>query len=247
MYGGEILDDVSTGNEDYAITTTALQGVFGTAISSAGRTFSIFDTVSGAAFMVWLNASPTVLHPCPSFSTSSICSEVNTGAGFAPYFNTPILGLGNESGVLYLRGAGTGTPPNCPTSPQYPNTLGCVDVPITTDSLVGRSTTDTLSNKSLTSPTINGLTNGTGIQRFNSTTTCTTAATAGATCTTASINLPVGYSDTNYTVSVTPLGPTNVPVFQTVTKSNTSFTITIVAITAGAASFSSYDVTVTHN
>lgn len=92
-----------------------------------------------------------------------------------------------------------------------------------------------------------GIKNAQGLQSFNTTATCTTAAKAGAVCTTSSINLPVGYTDTNYRVDVTGLSPTNVPVVQTVTKSNGSFTITIVAITAAAATYASYDCTVTHN
>jgi len=95
------------------------------------------------------------------------------------------------------------------------------------------------------SPT--GVANRIGLQSFNSTTTCTTAATAGAACTTAAITLPVGYADTNYRVAVTGLSPTNVPVVQTVTKSNTTFTVTIVAVTAAAATYASYDFIVTHN
>ena len=97
----------------------------------------------------------------------------------------------------------------------------------------------------------NGTLLGTGngdvhFQAFTSSTTCTTAGSVGATCTTASISLPTAEADTNYRVAVTGIGPTNVPVIQTVTKSNGSLTITIAALTAAAASFSSYDITVTH-
>jgi hypothetical protein len=92
-----------------------------------------------------------------------------------------------------------------------------------------------------------GITNNTGIQALNTTTSCTTAASAGAICTTAPIKLPVAYSDTNYRLACTGLSPTNVPGLQTVTKSNTSFTITIVAITAAAATYGSYDCTAVHN
>ncbi len=92
-----------------------------------------------------------------------------------------------------------------------------------------------------------GITNNTGIQAFNTPTSCTTAATAGATCTTPAITLPVGYPDTNYRLACTGLSPTNVPAIQTVTKSNTTFTITIVAITPAAATYGSYDCTALHN
>jgi hypothetical protein len=100
---------------------------------------------------------------------------------------------------------------------------------------------------SLLTPTLTGVTNGTGLQMLNSSTTCTTGASVGATCTTAAITLPVAYSDTNYRMSCTGLGSTNVPIVQTYTKSNTTFTITIAALTAAAASFSSYDCIAAHN
>jgi hypothetical protein len=92
-----------------------------------------------------------------------------------------------------------------------------------------------------------GITNNTGIQAFNTTMSCTTGPLVGASCTTPAITLPVGYSDTNYRLACTGLSPTNVPGLQTVTKSNTTFTITIVAITAAAATYGSYDCTAVHN
>lgn len=100
---------------------------------------------------------------------------------------------------------------------------------------------------SLITPTLTGVTNGTGLQLFSTSTTCTTGAAIGDTCTSASITLPVAYADTNYRLSCTGLGPTNVPIVETYTKSNTTFTITIAALTAAAATFSSYDCSAHHN
>lgn len=94
---------------------------------------------------------------------------------------------------------------------------------------------------------INSVNNGQGLQLLNSATTCTTGAAIGATCTTASIALPVAYSDTAYRLVCTGLGPTAAPIVETVTKSNGSFTITVAALTAVAASFSSFDCMVAHN
>lgn len=91
------------------------------------------------------------------------------------------------------------------------------------------------------------ITNSTALQLLNSSTTCTTGASIGATCTTGAITLPVVYSDTNYRLSCTGLGPTNVPIVQTYTKSNATFTITVAALTAAAASFTSYDCIAGHN
>jgi len=103
---------------------------------------------------------------------------------------------------------------------------------------------ETLTNKTLNVP----LTSGTGLQIFNTTTTCTTAASAGATCTTAAISLPVAEADTSYRVTCTGKGITNVPaVIATTNSSATQFTVTIAALTAAAASFSSYDCVAGHN
>jgi hypothetical protein len=98
-----------------------------------------------------------------------------------------------------------------------------------------------------TKPGFFGLTNNTGLQLFNTTTTCTTAATINTPCTTAAITLPVGYADTNYRVSCTGLSPTQFPQIQTVTKSNATFTITLNNLTAAAASYTSFDCSVGHN
>ena len=92
-----------------------------------------------------------------------------------------------------------------------------------------------------------GITNNTGIQAFNTGISCTTAPSVGASCTTPAISLPVGYTDTNYRLVCIGLSPTNVPELQTVTKSNTTFTIKIVAISAAAATYGSYDCTAVHN
>jgi hypothetical protein len=92
----------------------------------------------------------------------------------------------------------------------------------------------------------NGISNSTGLQLFNTTTTCTTAATINTPCTTAAITLPVAYADTNYRLQCQGLGPTNFPQLQTVTKSNTTFTITVNNLTAAAASYSSFDCSAVH-
>lgn len=94
---------------------------------------------------------------------------------------------------------------------------------------------------------IEGVENSRGAQLFNTTTTCKTAATAGSTCTTGAITLPVAYSDTNYRLVCTGISPTNVPALVGATKSNTSFTLTIAAITAAAATYDSFDCIAEHN
>lgn len=93
-----------------------------------------------------------------------------------------------------------------------------------------------------------GIVNQPGLQIFNTTTTCTTAATVGSTCTTAAITLPVADADTSYRISCTGKGPTGVPaIVATANSSATQFTITIAALTAAAASYASYDCMAGHN
>lgn len=95
---------------------------------------------------------------------------------------------------------------------------------------------------------IGTLTNAAGLQMFNTGTSCTTAASVGSTCTTANITLPVTEPDSSYHIVCFGRIPTNVPVVTTATSvSSTQFTITIAALTAAAATFSSYDCIVGHN
>lgn len=111
----------------------------------------------------------------------------------------------------------------------------------------GSGSTVLSTSPTINTPNLNGLTNGTGLQVFNTTTTCTTAATISTPCTTAAITLPVAYADTNYRLVCTGLSPTAFPQLQTVTKLNTTFTITLNNLTAAAATYTSFDCLVGHN
>jgi hypothetical protein len=103
------------------------------------------------------------------------------------------------------------------------------------------------SASSFTSLAASGIRNDKGLQLFETTTTCSTAATIHTPCTTAEINLPVAYPDTNYRLQCQGLGPTNFPQLQTVTKSNATFTITVNNLTAAPASYTSFDCMAAHN
>lgn len=95
---------------------------------------------------------------------------------------------------------------------------------------------------------ITPMASNTALQMFNTTTTCTTAATISTPCTTAAITLPAAEADTNYRISCTGLpAVTGFPQIQTITKSNTTFTITLNNLTAAAASYTSFDCLVGHN
>jgi hypothetical protein len=104
-----------------------------------------------------------------------------------------------------------------------------------------------LDNQVFRRTSIGAIENSQGLQVFNTTTTCTTAARAGSTCTTAPISLPITYSDTNYRLVCSGLSPTNVPAIVGTTKSNSSFTLTIATIRAAAATYDSFDCIAEHN
>ncbi len=92
------------------------------------------------------------------------------------------------------------------------------------------------------------ITNATGLQIFNTTTTCSTSGVIDNTCTTGAISLPVAEADTSYRIVCVGKTPTNVPVVITTTNSSASqFTITIASLTAAVATFASFDCTAGHN
>jgi hypothetical protein len=88
---------------------------------------------------------------------------------------------------------------------------------------------------------------GSGMQHIRGAVGCTTAAAAGATCTSAAQTWAVAFPDTNYTLSCTLDGITSgVPAIVTVGRSAGSFTISIAALTAVAAT-ANYDCVALHD
>jgi hypothetical protein len=89
---------------------------------------------------------------------------------------------------------------------------------------------------------------GTGHKHIRSATTCTTAASVGATCTTASITWPgTAFANTSYTAICSLETPTGVPTISTITKAAGTFTVTIAAMTAVAASYGTVDCIADHD
>lgn len=76
---------------------------------------------------------------------------------------------------------------------------------------------------------------GAGLQHLHGAVGCTTTATAGATCTSSAQAWGVPFVDTNYTLTCSLDTATGVPVVTSEAKSTTSFTVTIAAVTAVAA------------
>lgn len=74
-----------------------------------------------------------------------------------------------------------------------------------------------------------------GMEHHRYTTTCTTSATPLSPCTTSALAWTVPSIDTNYTLVCTLERPTGLPVISSVTKGTSSFTLTIVNLSAAAA------------
>jgi predicted GH43/DUF377 family glycosyl hydrolase len=88
---------------------------------------------------------------------------------------------------------------------------------------------------------------GTGIHHQRGVIGCSTAAAVGATCTSAAFNwLSPAFANTNYTLACSIDTPTGVPVVSSVTKTASTFSITIAAMTAAAAT-GTYDCIAMHD
>jgi hypothetical protein len=121
-------------------------------------------------------------------------------------------------------------------------------VPPGAGQLVSRTTTDTLTNKTLASPTIStGVSQGSGFkhQRFGPT--CTTAATADTSCSSV-FTWTSAFADTSYTVVCQGEGNTGgVASLFVSSKSASQVTIAVVTPTATAVSFSVVDCIAVHD
>jgi len=122
ILGGTMLEDNATSNcASPWISGTGNWYIHGLNISSLGKTFTTLFSLSGTYDIEVINSSPTVLTPCPTFSTSGNCSEISTGAR-GTYKNFQKLGLGTSTGpynLLPTAGSGGG-------SATFPNASGTV-------------------------------------------------------------------------------------------------------------------------
>ncbi|HEX3156391.1 MAG TPA: hypothetical protein VHV32_17315 [Candidatus Angelobacter sp.] len=179
--------------------------------------------------------------------TNNAGSSIQFGNGGTLFLNSPqgIRWTGATSGTTFVQ-----------ASPIAGS--GILTLPATvTDTLVARTTTDTLTNKTLTSPALtspvinSGISQGTGVkhQRFGAS--CTTAAAIGAACNT-TYTWTNSFADANYSVVCTgdgrAGGALGVPVvINTNSTGASSFLVSIAAFTAAAAQFPAVDCIAFHD
>jgi len=147
--------------------------------------------------------------------------------------------LGNQT----LAGSGSPSKPNfsgqnCPTCGFYVNASGFPAITVNGTETMSWGSVSTTSIKPMTMPAAqitNSVTAGAGMQHMRGAVGCTTAAEAGAVCSSGPLALPVASGDTNYTLTCSLESPTGIPIVSSVARSTGSFTITIAAMTAVAA------------
>ena len=124
---------------------------------------------------------------------------------------------------------------------------GSQSIPSGTYSFVGDSLTQTITNKTLQSPTItSGISQGSGLkhQRFGAT--CTTGATTGATCTT-TYSWTSAFADANYTPVCITKTPTFNALFSIESWTASGVTVRLIATTANASSFAGVNCIAIHD
>jgi hypothetical protein len=179
--------------------------------------------------------------------TNNAGSSMQLGNGGTLFLNSPqgIRWTGATSGNTVVQAAAVaGT--------------GILTLPATViDTLVARTTTDTLTNKTLTSPTItnpvinSGISSGSGIKHQRFGVSCTTAAAIGAACN-STYTWTSSFADANYSVVCTgdgrAGGALGVPVVINANSIGAStFLVSIAAFSAAAAQFPSVDCIAFHD
>lgn len=216
--GGRMLDDCVSAaacgsiTPAYWITANSAQ-IHGLTLSSGGRVPTAILVCTLACNVSYSENAGGVLTSLlcsATLSVKTVCNVVDNTTPGNSFLNAPKISLGAANGIgRHQLVAATGSGGATSTLPADGGTL------LSVVNAAG------------------------GVQRFTTTTTCSTAATAGANCQTAGISFPVAFAGTNYSVVCSLRGTTNAGAIQQVENTSSSqFKITIVAITAAAFTYS---------
>lgn len=145
--------------------------------------------------------------------------------------------LGSDAGLALFRSGATSFSIHTSTTD--------FGIPLVSDQAVGRATTDTLTNKTLSHPVITtGISQGSGVkhQRLAG---CTTTAGVGGSCTT-TLTWTSAFPDTSYTFSCSAVlsGGQAFPEF---TKTATTIVVSLISVAAGAATATEFDCIAIHD
>jgi hypothetical protein len=128
----------------------------GTIVTGASSPLTINSStgvISCSTCATGLTATPPLAFSAPTLSITGAAGQVLAGSGPA-FTATPTLGVaGSTVGALAFANLTTGSITLQPVTGALSSSV--LSLPAATDTLVGKATTDTLTNKTLTSPTIN--------------------------------------------------------------------------------------------
>jgi hypothetical protein len=181
--GGTFNMTAATVGSDTVTTNTAAQTLTNKSISGATNTLSNIGNSSLTNSAITINGSSVSLGDSVTVTaTATNALTIGTGLSGTSYNGSSAVTIAIDSSVVTLNGTQTLTNKTLtlPVISQISNT-GVVSLPTATDTLVGRATTDTLTNKSISGST-NTLTNIANASLTNSSLTIgTTSIALGAT------------------------------------------------------------------
>jgi hypothetical protein len=222
-----VIRDITNANDAFVVTTNGRVGIGTTDPEARLEVAGDIAIQSVGAKLVFPDATQ-IGSVNELLTTNSIVQTVNGGTGMSS-----AGAAGN-----YLRSDGTWWTTSPIQAGDVPD-LSATYVDLASDQTVGGA--KTLSGQVKIDSGINN--SGAGFQhmRIGSGSLCTTAATAGQSCVTGIIAWPIGFTDTNYTVSCTGRLGTGRGVLAVNSTSTGGITLIITALTNAAANFNSVD------
>ena len=225
--GGRMLDDCVSAaacgsiTPAYWITANSAQ-IHGLTVSGGGRVptaILVCTTACNVGYSENLAGALTALLCSATLSVKANCNVVDNTTPANSFVSTPVLTLGTSGGIGRHKLIATSGSGGA------------------TSSLPGAGGT-----------LLSDVNAAAGLQRFTTTTTCTTAATLNATCQTAAISFPVAFADATYSVVCSLRGVSNPGgLYQTENTNASTFKISIEAHSAAAFTYTAADCFAMHN